>query len=38
VWERDGKIELDPDRRVQDAVRTVFRLFDRLGSVAAHAR
>ncbi len=32
VWERDGKIELDPDRRIQDAVRTVFRLFDRLGS------
>lgn len=32
VWERDGKIELDPDRRTQDAVRTVFRLFDRLGS------
>lgn len=32
VWERGGKIELDPDRRIQDAVRTVFRLFDRLGS------
>jgi DNA invertase Pin-like site-specific DNA recombinase len=32
VWERGGKIELDPDRRVQSAVRTVFRLFDRLGS------
>lgn len=32
VWERDGKIELDPDRRIQETVRTVFRLFDRLGS------
>lgn len=32
VWEHGGKIELDPDRRVQDALHTVFRLFDRLGS------
>lgn len=32
VWEHGGKIELDPDRRIQDALRTVFRLFDRLGS------
>lgn len=32
VWPTGGKIELDPDRRIQDAVRTVFRLFDRLGS------
>lgn len=32
VWPAGGKIELDPDRRIQDAVRTVFRLFDRLGS------
>jgi DNA invertase Pin-like site-specific DNA recombinase len=32
VWEHDSAIELDPDRRIQDAVRTVFRLFDRLGS------
>jgi DNA invertase Pin-like site-specific DNA recombinase len=32
VWERDGKIELDPDRRIQAALRTVFRLFGRLGS------
>lgn len=32
VWEQGGTIELDPDRRVQDAVRTIFRLFDRLGS------
>ncbi len=32
VWEHGGKIELDPDRRIQDALRSVFRLFDRLGS------
>lgn len=32
VWEHGSKIELDPDRRVQAAVRSVFRLFDRLGS------
>lgn len=32
VWEHGGKIELDPDRRVQAALRTVFSLFDRLGS------
>jgi DNA invertase Pin-like site-specific DNA recombinase len=32
VWEHGGKIELDPDRRIQDALRTVFRLFERLGS------
>ena len=32
VWEHGGKIEFDPDRRIQDALRTVFRLFDRLGS------
>ncbi|MFN0251372.1 MAG: recombinase family protein [Kofleriaceae bacterium] len=32
VWPVGGKIELDPDRRIQDAVRTVFRLFERLGS------
>jgi len=32
VWPAGGKIELDPDRRSQDALRTVFRLFDRLGS------
>jgi DNA invertase Pin-like site-specific DNA recombinase len=32
VWERGGSIEIDPDRRVQGAVRTVFRLFERLGS------
>jgi DNA invertase Pin-like site-specific DNA recombinase len=32
VWEHGGKIELDPDRRIQDALRTVFHLFERLGS------
>ena len=31
-WTRAGKIELDPDRRVQDAIRLVFRKFDLLGS------
>jgi hypothetical protein len=32
MWEHGGAIELDPDRRVQDALRTVFRLFEALGS------
>lgn len=32
VWEPGGAIEIAPDRRVQDAIRTVFGLFDRLGS------
>lgn len=32
VWEHGGKIELDPDRRIREAVRTVFHLFDQLGS------
>lgn len=32
VWPVGGKVELDPDRRIQDALRTVFRLFERLGS------
>ncbi len=31
-WTRVGKIELDPDRRVQEAIRLVFRKFDELGS------
>lgn len=31
-WTRAGKIELDPDRRVQEAVRLVFRKFEALGS------
>src|SRR5690606_1867978 len=28
----DDGLMMDPDRRVQDAIRTVFRLFERLGS------
>lgn len=32
VWSRELGLMMDPDRRVQDAVRTVFRLFDRFGS------
>jgi excisionase family DNA binding protein len=31
-WAQGGKIELDPDRRVQEAIRLVFRKFDELGS------
>jgi DNA invertase Pin-like site-specific DNA recombinase len=31
-WTGTGKIELDPDRRVQEAIRLVFRKFDELGS------
>jgi DNA invertase Pin-like site-specific DNA recombinase len=32
VWPRDTGLTMDPDRRVQEAIRTVFRLFDRHGS------
>ena len=32
VWTQDTGLALDPDRRVQEAIRSVFRLFDRLGS------
>lgn len=32
VWSRDLGLMLNPDRRIQEAVRTVFRLFDRLGT------
>lgn len=31
-WTRAGKIELDPDRRVQEGIRLIFRKFDALGS------
>jgi DNA invertase Pin-like site-specific DNA recombinase len=31
-WTRAGKIELDPDRRVQEGIRLVFRKFETLGS------
>lgn len=27
VWQRDGGLAIDPDRRIQDAVRSIFRLF-----------
>jgi len=32
VWTRELGLMMDPDRRVQDAVRSIFRLFDRFGS------
>src|SRR5579862_4743355 len=32
-WTEDGRMELDPDRRVQQAVRHVFDKFAELGSV-----
>jgi DNA invertase Pin-like site-specific DNA recombinase len=32
IWSRDEELMMDPDRRIQDAIRTVFRLFERLGS------
>jgi DNA invertase Pin-like site-specific DNA recombinase len=32
VWNRDAELMMDPDRRIQDAIRTVFRLLERLGS------
>jgi DNA invertase Pin-like site-specific DNA recombinase len=32
VWSRETGLVLDPDRRVQDAVRMIFRLFERFGS------
>ncbi len=32
VWSRDADLMMDPDRRIQDAIRTIFRLFERLGS------
>jgi hypothetical protein len=31
VWSRETGLVLDPDRRVQDAIRMIFRLFDRFG-------
>jgi DNA invertase Pin-like site-specific DNA recombinase len=33
VWTRNDEIELDADRRVQDAIRSVFEKFAELGSV-----
>jgi DNA invertase Pin-like site-specific DNA recombinase len=32
LWSGDTGLEMDPDRRVQEAIRTVFRVFDRLES------
>ena len=32
-WSEDGRMELDPDRRVQQAVRHIFERFSELGSV-----
>lgn len=32
VWSRDEGLTIDPDRRIKDAIRTIFRLFERLGS------
>lgn len=32
LWSRDTALEMDPDRRVQEAIRTVFRLFERFES------
>ncbi len=31
-WSLDTGLMIDPDRRIQDVVRTIFRLFERLGS------
>jgi DNA invertase Pin-like site-specific DNA recombinase len=32
VWPQDTGLTIDPDRRVQDAIRAVFRLYERHGS------
>lgn len=32
LWSLDTGLEMDPDRRIQDAIRTVFRLFSRFES------
>lgn len=32
VWDSDTGLAVDPDRRVQDSIRAIFRLFDRFGS------
>jgi DNA invertase Pin-like site-specific DNA recombinase len=41
ILQEDGQVTLDPDRRVQDTIRLVFDLFERLGSgrgVLCHLR
>jgi len=37
VYDAAGKVQLDPDRQVQDAVRTLFATFRRTGSAGAAA-
>jgi DNA invertase Pin-like site-specific DNA recombinase len=32
VWSREGGLVMDPDRRIQEVIRTIFRLFERFGS------
>jgi DNA invertase Pin-like site-specific DNA recombinase len=32
IWSRDDGLVIDPDQRIQDAIRMIFRLFERLGS------
>jgi len=32
IWARDTGLAIDPDRRVQESVRTILRLFERFGS------
>lgn len=32
VWSRDAGLMMAPDRRIQDSIRTIFRLFERFGS------
>jgi DNA invertase Pin-like site-specific DNA recombinase len=32
VWSHDTGLSVDPDRRVQEAIRSIFRLFERSGS------
>ena len=32
LWSQDTGLTMDPDKRIQDAIQAVFRLFDRFGS------
>jgi DNA invertase Pin-like site-specific DNA recombinase len=34
LWNRDDGLMMDPDRRIQEAIRMVFRLFERFGSAS----
>ena len=38
LWTRETELEMDPDRRVQEAIRTVWRLFDHRHDHVEHAR